>query len=130
MIRLPFNITIALSKRKKVPVLYMFKRTFLPHQLLHLLAQMWWLKVIHRDDKGAIIELYGQQIKLLGDFLIMLATEWKIWEKYYLPPFPLYGKTILDVGAGCGETAFFYILYGAKKIIAIEPDVKALKCLE
>lgn len=91
---------------------------------------MWWLKVIHRDDKGAIIELYGQQIKLLGDFLIMLATEWKIWEKYYLPPFPLYGKTILDVGAGCGETAFFYILYGAKKIIAIEPDVKALKCLE
>ena len=34
------------------------------------------------------------------------------------------GKTVLDVGAGCGETAFFYRLYGAKKVVAIEADRK------
>lgn len=130
MIPSPFNIKIALSRRKKVPVLYMFEKTFLPHQLLHLLAQMRWLKVIHKDDKGAIIELYGQQIKLLGGFFIMLATEWKIWERYYLPNFSLDGKTVLDIGAGCGETAFFYLLNGARKIVAIEPDRKATECLK
>jgi tRNA G37 N-methylase Trm5 len=108
----------------------MFEKTFLPHQLLHLLAQMRWLKVIHKDDEGAIIELYGQQIKLLGGFFIMLATEWKIWERYYLPNFSLDGKTVLDIGAGCGETAFFYLLNGARKIVSIEPDRKATECLK
>lgn len=129
MIPLPFNIKIALSRRKKVPVLYMFEKTFLPHQLLHLLTQMRWLKVIHKDDKGAIIELHGQQIKLLSGFFIMLATEWKIWERYYLPNFSLDGKIVLDIGAGCGETAFFYLLNGARKIVTIEPNREATECL-
>jgi SAM-dependent methyltransferase len=48
--------------------------------------------------------------------------EWKQWEKHYLPSFSLEGKTVLDVGAGCGETAYFYLRHGAKRVIAIEVD--------
>lgn len=130
MIRLPFNIKIALSRRKKAPVLYTFEKTFLPHQLLHPLATIKWLKIIHRDDESVIIELYGHQKRLLNGIFIIFADEWRIWEKYYLPTFSLRGKTVLDIGAGCGETAFFYVLYGAKKVVAIEPDRKATECLK
>jgi len=116
MIRLPFNISLGLSKRKKAPVLYFLGKSFFPHQLLRFLTLIKQLKVIYKDQESITIELYAQRIRLLHNFFFIFVDEWKTWEKYYLPPFPLYRKTVLDVSAGCGETAFFYILYGAKKL--------------
>jgi predicted RNA methylase len=37
-------------------------------------------------------------------------------EKTLFTNFLVRGKTVLDVGAGCDETAFFYLVYGAKKL--------------
>ena len=48
--------------------------------------------------------------------------EMKEWESEYLPKGGVEGKTVLDVGAGCGETALFFFNHGAKKVICIEPD--------
>ena len=45
-----------------------------------------------------------------------------MWPRYYLPNFDLSGKTVFDVGAGCGESAYFYFLHGASKVVAIEPN--------
>ena len=55
--------------------------------------------------------------------LDLLVSEFERWEKQYLPA-DLRGKTVLDVGAGEGETAYFFLLHGAKKVICIEPDEK------
>lgn len=52
-----------------------------------------------------------------------------MWEKYYLP-INVKDKTILDVGAGSGETSLFYLHHGAKHIIAIEADSEAFKLLK
>jgi tRNA G37 N-methylase Trm5 len=68
--------------------------------------------VRHRND---LLFLTKERV---GDII----CEWNQWEKYYLPEFSLDGKTVLDVGAGCGETAYFYFLHGAKRVIAIEMD--------
>lgn len=129
MIRLPFNTGLTLSKRRRVPVFRKFGKNFLPHQLLRFLAHSRWLSVIRANEENIVVELYGQRMLLLSSYFIMLANEWNSWEKYYLPIFSLKGKTVLDVGAGCGETAFFYLLHGAKKVVAIEPDLKAANCL-
>jgi SAM-dependent methyltransferase len=59
----------------------------------------------------------------------MAAREWKIWQEYYLPNFSIRGKTVMDVGSGSGETAHFYFLNGARKLIAIEPDGSACAML-
>jgi hypothetical protein len=62
-----------------------------------------------------------------------MLEEWQMWERYYLPPFSLTGKTVLDVGAGSGESAFFYNIHGASKIVCIESGDESpddLKCLE
>lgn len=52
-----------------------------------------------------------------------------IWERYYLPAKPN-GLTVLDVGAGCGGTAAFYLSNGASKVIAIEKDPTAFAVLK
>lgn len=54
---------------------------------------------------------------------VLFFKETEEWEKEYIPPNGVQGKTILDVGAGCGETAYFYFMHGAKKVICIEPNL-------
>jgi hypothetical protein len=47
-----------------------------------------------------------------------------LWEQMYLP-IDVTDKTVLDVGAGQGESARFFLEHGATKIICIEPDPSA-----
>ena len=58
----------------------------------------------------------------------ILAYEWFDMKKNYLP-INVKDKVILDVGAGEGETALFYILHGAKGVICVEPDKKCFNNL-
>jgi len=58
----------------------------------------------------------------------MINKETKEWEKYYLP-INIKNKIVLDVGAGEGETARFFLQYGAKKVISIENNKQYLKNL-
>jgi SAM-dependent methyltransferase len=56
----------------------------------------------------------------------LLKTELDLWHRIYLPQTGLENKTVLDVGAGNGETAQFYLNHGAKHVIAIEPEADLL----
>jgi SAM-dependent methyltransferase len=89
--------------------------------------------------KGWRIRRVGNEIEFSKDGMILvcdylhgrtMAAEMLAWERLYLPQFSLEGKTVLDVGAGAGETACFYILNGAKKVIAVEPDARAFSYLK
>jgi len=51
------------------------------------------------------------------------------WLKYYLPT-SVKGLTVLDVGAGEGETARFFLEHGARKVLCIEPDEDCFVRLE
>jgi hypothetical protein len=53
----------------------------------------------------------------------MMLYEWKTYTTCYAPRgFDFHGKTVLDVGAGEGETLELYRLMGAKRFICVEPD--------
>ena len=69
----------------------------------------------------------------MHDFYWKLAIwEWyleRTWDRFYLPSFSLRGKTVLDVGAGEGETAAYYLSKGAEKVIAVEPNLEMLPLL-
>jgi hypothetical protein len=54
----------------------------------------------------------------------MIKSETADWQKHYLP-IDLQGKVVLDVGAGEGETAMFFLRHGASKVICIEPCAEA-----
>lgn len=49
----------------------------------------------------------------------LMLNEYSDWQKHYLP-IDMKDKTVLDVGAGEGETALFYLQHGAKRVIAVE----------
>jgi predicted RNA methylase len=59
----------------------------------------------------------------------LLLNETIEWVKYYLP-LSVSGLTILDVGAGEGETAKFFLENGATNVICIEPHVESFKILK
>lgn len=55
----------------------------------------------------------------------------EISDGIYEPPFDLAGKTVLDVGATCGEVAYYYLTkHHASKVVCIENDPEPLPCLE
>ncbi len=58
----------------------------------------------------------------------MLTHELEAWHKEYLPI--KHGGTVLDVGAGEGETMVFYLLHGAKRVICVEADPDKAKVLQ
>lgn len=57
-----------------------------------------------------------------------ILGETQDWLVNYLPV-DIRGKTVLDVGAGEGETARFFLAHGAAKVIAVEPEPTAYKYL-
>lgn len=76
---------------------------------------------------GAFVVHTGKTILTLSaPYLFLMLTQWGLWTKYYLPEFSLQGKVVLDVGAGCGETAYFYFRHGASKVICVECKEEAL----
>lgn len=76
-----------------------------------------------------IFKRYKSNGWIFSDYRKQLyIAEYAVWKKYYAP-FSLEGKTILDVGAGEGETARFFIEQGAASVICIEFDHECLLSL-
>lgn len=73
---------------------------------------------------------YKSELTLEPFYAILLLREEPDWAKYYLPVTPLGGKTVMDVGAGCGETAWFFFSHGASKVIGVEPNADCVKLFE
>ena|SRR5438094_3211210 len=61
----------------------------------------------------------------LGSYRNILETELARWHEWYLPV----KGTVLDLGAGAGETAQFFLNHGADRVVCIEADPEALRLL-
>lgn len=122
---------IGLSTKRHVPIVYFCGGSFYPHTFLKAAWEWRKLTIIHRDESWVVLK-HNQTILKMGlDLAYVMVREWHgPWTQYYLPPFPLEGKTVLDVGAGCGETAYFYLSHGAKKIVCVEPDKNRFSSLQ
>lgn len=70
------------------------------------------IRDVEKDWKLVLDRKHG--LDLLGECLA--------YRRYYLPSFPLEGKTVLDIGAGGGETAYVFLKAGAKEIVSVEAD--------
>lgn len=55
--------------------------------------------------------------------------DWPDWERDYIPEGGLRGKTVLDIGAGEGESAHFFLRHGAKSVVCVEADAEKVKLL-
>ncbi|OLC62733.1 hypothetical protein AUH73_03925 [archaeon 13_1_40CM_4_53_4] len=89
------------------------------------LAISWNWKMVGKDT----VEIGQYTLELTPYYFELLWREWRSWKNWYLPPWSLKGKTVIDIGAGCGETALFYYHHGAKTVIAIEPEPSLVSVL-
>jgi SAM-dependent methyltransferase len=136
---LPTKIGLKLSARRKLPVILAFDGEFWPHEFASYLwrARNW--KRIEENSKYGIYKIGEQRMKLLRtknkDYRIPsyvqgFFTEWNRWKRQYEPPFNLKGKTVLDAGSGCGETAFHFFKWGAKRVICVDRNPLACGVME
>ena len=63
-----------------------------------------------------------QHLKLDSWHKAILKNELEHWHRWYLPV----KGTVLDIGAGNGETAQFYLNHGASHVVCIEPETDYL----
>jgi SAM-dependent methyltransferase len=81
---------------------------------------MKWPEIVKIQDEKYTLMLPRTYAKILWN-------ERSMWEKWYAGDFK--GKTVLDIGAGAGETASFFFNRGAKKVIAFEVNHQAIDYL-
>jgi SAM-dependent methyltransferase len=115
-------LKLGLSNKRRVPIFYLDKRTkntFTPMSAFSIFihSRGWSLKPV---DGYSIVTHNGVSLKLTAQKAVTMLWEWRKWRRDYLPPFSLQGKTVLDIGAGSGETAYLYASSGAKEIVCIE----------
>src|SRR5207249_11634647 len=67
-----------------------------------------------------------EQFKMVEPWRGYLEKELESWHRLYLPV----KGNIVDMGAGCGETALFYLRHGADRIVCFESHPSALECLK
>ncbi|MGI0080718.1 MAG: 50S ribosomal protein L11 methyltransferase [Nitrososphaerales archaeon] len=125
------HLRLGLSKRKHLPVWRILDGTYRLWDLnaLKFLGLLNNLKVREVGDNLYSLTIFGVNLEMFGAYTKLLVTELEIWKKWYLPPFSLEGETVLDAGAGCGETAAFYLAQGARKVVAVEIDPVAFDLL-
>ena len=121
-----------MSKHRHIPYIAIHEAEFWPHEFIGLMwtARNW--KLLEDTDESSVLKINGSTIKLLSGYRQMFLSEYGKWKKWYLPPDHgkgILGQVVLDVGAGCGESAYFFLKNGASKVICIEPDKKVFEIL-
>ncbi len=114
------------SRKKHIPMLVLFGFEAYPWQINNLIHMMRG-RVAGKDLIQ--VRLFGFDVNLVRNYFDMIMGELSLWEQFYAPV-ALKGRTVLDVGAGTGETAAFYFSKGAKKVVAIEPNPLAFNLLK
>jgi len=67
-----------------------------------------------------------QKIRICQAHLQGVIEELDNWHRFLVPKT---GRNQLDIGAGCGETAFLYLNHGAERVICIEGNKNCLENL-
>lgn len=113
---------IGLSPRRRLPIFYVWGADTFPQTYLKFTfnARSW-----EPREKGSLIECrhLGDHLFLNQSHAFLAILEWGTWVKTYLPRGKLKGEKVLDVGAGCGETAHFFLKNGASHVLGVEADV-------
>ena len=104
-----------------IPFLVVAGRAILPHQFIKRIFATWNWK-LSSSHPYYHLKIGEYAIKLHPEYFHIIFGEWPDWKRTHLPPFSLKGATVLDVGAGCGETALFYFIHGVDRVICVEPN--------
>ena len=113
-----------ISKRRHLPSLKLLDHSISPLLGPAVIRQFWrWSLEQVRGSPLVQVSTPLDKLVMSRDRAGMMLYEWRTWTRCYVPrAFDFSGKTVLDVGAGEGETVELYRLMGAKRFLCVEPD--------
>jgi hypothetical protein len=113
-----------ISGRRHLPVLKLLDHSISPFSGPAVVRQFWRWRLESVPGSDLVqVSTPADKLVMSRDRAGMMLYEWGTWTRCYAPRgFDFHGKTVLDVGAGEGETVELYRLLGAKKFICVEPD--------
>ena len=115
--------------RRGVPKFYMLDLPYPPHQFLSRMIRYrkWSMK---QALQTVSVKMENAELELMPSVWTAVFSEWIYWKQQYLEFLPKNAKTVLDVGAACGETALLYLLHGVERVICFEPGPDNFRLLE
>jgi hypothetical protein len=122
-------IKFGLSRQRHLPVIWVASITNFQPYRLDVFLKYRGLTLTKIDDKHVSIGKNGLEFVMLQEHAYYIVSEFVDWERDYKFPSSLENKTILDIGAGCGETIFYFALKGCRNFIAVEPNSQAADLL-
>ena len=107
----PLKITVGLSRQKHLPCFKVYDHAIWPWE---------YTKYKEIENQNLALTPTG----------VLATKEMLLCGHLYLPKFSLKDKTVLDIGACCGETANIFLKAGAKKVICIEPNINRIRYID
>jgi hypothetical protein len=134
MVELPGILPISrirLSKRRHVPVIYIGEQSYHPWAFSRIFVKSLGWRFRKVSEELYSVRYKGTTMTLPWPYAFGLAREYFTeWPSYYLPKFSLVGKTVLDAGAGAGESAYFFLQHGASKVLTVERNEMAARLID
>lgn len=115
-------VRFGLSRKKHLPCIWVGEITNFSLLRLDVFFKFRGMKFSRKQDGNIEVSKNGFTFTLDPKYATIVVTEFADWDTHYCPPFSLKNRTVIDVGAGCGETIMYYALKGCRNFIAIEPN--------
>ena len=112
------NKTISINIEGKQYTMNIRTAMYISEDLYNLKKAGW---VIKHDTGDNLVLFRNKDIKLYGDSVFYADTLNEIFIKEIYKT-NIKDKVVIDIGAYFGESAIYFALQGAKKVIALEPD--------
>jgi tRNA G37 N-methylase Trm5 len=112
---------LGIAKKSHLPAFKILDFSFGPISIVRVL---WSTRKLSLKDLGqeAMVKTQRSRLRLTRAKAALMMSEWSLWNRFYIPRAGIVGKTILEVGAGCGESAAVLFEKGAKKVVCVEPN--------
>jgi len=94
-------------------------------KLLALLPSIGGWRISSLGGGAYEVTYSGYRLRMNRDYALNTFNEDGILKGLYLPRHSIEGKVVLDVGAGCGETAALFLAAGARSVVCVEPNREA-----
>jgi hypothetical protein len=123
-------VKFGLSRKKRLPCIWVAGMSnFRPYRI-DVFFKFRGYKLRRIDADHVAVSKNGVEFIIMQKYAALWANEFADWGKDYKLPFPLTDKTVLDVGAGCGETILYFASKGCRNFIAVEPNKECVELLQ
>jgi hypothetical protein len=119
---------LGMGKKSHLPCFKILDHSFGPVSIVRVVCSTAGFS-LQDLGKEAVVKTGKSTLRLTRRKAGLMASEWGMWNEVYVPRAGLAGKTVLEVGSGCGESTALLFEKGAARVVCVEPDEEQVRYL-